>query len=54
MTKDEFKEIRSNLDMSNKHLAEMIGVKERILYYYANGERNISPAVALHLRRLAR
>ena len=49
----DFKRWRKSLDMSQKHAADALGLKRRVVQYYEKGERDGEPVKIPRVVRLA-
>jgi transcriptional regulator with XRE-family HTH domain len=53
MKGNDFKRWRKSLDMSQKHAADALGLKRRVVQYYEKGERDGEPVKIPRVVRLA-
>jgi len=52
ITKEKFKEVRTELQYTQRELSEMLGVTITSISRYENGERAISRTISLLLNRI--
>ena len=52
LTKEQFKQIRTELQYTQKEMSELLGITIRAISYYESGQRPVSKTVSILMKRI--